>query len=103
MIGRRELDLMKRGALLLNGARGDVVDLEAVVEALDRDHLGGVGLDVFPLEPLPADHPILRCPQVALTPHAADQTAEGVELLNEGAVDNILAFLEGQPRNNVAG
>ncbi|MFA6109026.1 MAG: NAD(P)-dependent oxidoreductase [Candidatus Latescibacterota bacterium] len=102
LIGQRELGLMKEGALLLNGARGDVVDLDAVVEALEREHLGGVGLDVFPREPLPADHPILHCPQVALTPHAADQTPEGVELLNEGAVDNVIAFLEGQPKNNVA-
>jgi len=44
----------------------------------------------------------LGCEQVVLTPHAADQTAEGVELLNEGAVDNIIAFLEGKPQNNVA-
>ena len=59
-------------------------------------------LDVFSQEPLPSDDPILDCDQVALTPHAADQTPEGVDLLNEGAVDNVIAFLEGRPRNNVA-
>ena len=49
-----------------------------------------------------SDDPILDCDQVVLTPHAADQTPEGVDLLNEGAVDNVIAFLEGQSRNNVA-
>ena len=49
----------------------------------------------------PPDHPILTCDQVALTPHAADQTPEGVELLNEGAVANVIAFLEGRPNNVV--
>ena len=102
LIGRKELARMKPGALLLNGARGEVVDMEALVESLQSGHLGGAGLDVYPEEPLPADHPILSCDQVVLTPHAADQTPEGVELLNEGAVENVIAFLEGRPQNNVA-
>ena len=102
LVGRKELERMKGEALLLNGARGEVVDLEALVEVLNGGHLGGAGLDVYPQEPLPADHPILGCEQVVLTPHAADQTAEGVELLNEGAVENVIAFLEGEPQNNVA-
>jgi D-3-phosphoglycerate dehydrogenase len=102
LIGRRELGLMKEGALLLNGARGDIVDMEALRQALLGGHLGGAGLDVFPQEPLPGDHPILDCEQVVLTPHVADQTPEGVELLNEGAVDNVIAFLEGRLRHNAA-
>lgn len=102
LIGAKELGLMKEGALLLNGARGDVLDIDALCSALHAGHLAGAGLDVFPQEPLPADHPILECEQVALTPHAADQTPEGVDLLNEGAVDNIIAFLEGKTQNNVA-
>ena len=48
-----------------------------------------------------ADHPILSCDQVVLTPHLADQTPEGIELLNEGAVTNVIAFLEGRPNNVV--
>ena len=102
LIGARELAAMKEGALLLNGARGDVLDIDALCTSLNSGHLGGAGLDVFPQEPLPADHPILECEQVVLTPHAADQTPEGVDLLNGGAVDNVLAFLSGQPQNNVA-
>ena len=102
LIGARELGLMKEGALLLNGARGDVLDIDALRASLLGGHIGGAGLDVFPEEPLPADHPILECDQVVLTPHAADQTLEGVDLLNEGAVNNVIAFLEGRPQNNVA-
>ena len=102
LLGAREFALMKEGALLLNGARGDVLDIAALRAALLAGHLGGAGLDVFSQEPLPSDDPILDCDQVVLTPHAADQTPEGVDLLNEGAVDNVIAFLEGRPRNNVA-
>ncbi len=101
MIGRRELGLMKKGAVLVNCARGAIVDKAALVEALSSGHLGGAALDVYDVEPLPANDPILSCQQVVLTPHIADQTPEGVELLNEGAVDNIIAFLEGRPRNVV--
>ena len=101
MLGRREFGLMKAGSLFVNGGRGELVDTAALVDALNSGHLAGAGLDVFDVEPLPTDHPILSCEQVVLTPHAADQTPEGVELLNEGAVDNVLAFLEGHPRNVV--
>lgn len=101
LIGRRELSLMKPGSLLINTARGAVVDHEALADALDRGHLGGAGLDVFDEEPLPPGHPILRCEQVVLTPHHADQTPEGIEFLNEGATENVLAYLAGQPRNVV--
>jgi D-3-phosphoglycerate dehydrogenase len=78
-----------------------VADTAALVEALNRGHLGGAALDVYDQEPLPADHPLRSCEQVVLTPHNADQTPEGVDLLNEGAVDNVIAFLEGRPRNVV--
>ena len=101
IIGARELALMKPGALLVNGGRGELVDDTALVEALQSGHLAGAGLDVFSQEPLPADHPILSCDQVVLTPHLADQTPEGIELLNEGAVTNVIAFLEGRPNNVV--
>ena len=102
LIGARELGLMREGALLLNGARGDVVDLDALAAALQAGQVGGAALDVFPQEPFGSGHAILNCEQVVFTPHAADQTPEGVELLNEGAVDNVIAFLEGRPQNNVA-
>jgi D-3-phosphoglycerate dehydrogenase len=102
LIGARELALMKDDAILLNGARGEVLDMAALHAALMAGRFTGAGLDVFPQEPLPADHPILACEQVVLTPHAADSTPEAVELLNQGAADNVIAFLEGRPQNNVA-
>ena len=102
IIGRRELSSMKEGALLVNGGRGELVDTPALVDALDSGRLAGAALDVYDVEPLPADHPILSCEQVVLTPHLGDQTPEGMELLNEGVVDNVIAFLEGRPQNVVA-
>jgi D-3-phosphoglycerate dehydrogenase len=101
LIGRRELALMKRGALLINTARGAVVDTVALVEALNSGHLGGAGIDVYDTEPVPPDYPLLACEQVVLTPHVADQNAEGMEILNRVAVDNVIAFLEGRVQNRV--
>jgi phosphoglycerate dehydrogenase-like enzyme len=102
LIGKQELELMKQGALLINCARGEVVQTSALVEALDAGHLGGAGIDVYDQEPPPPDYPLLACKQVILTPHCADMTPEGVDLLNEGAVDNIISYLEGCPKNVVA-
>ena len=101
LIGARELSLMKPGSLLVNTARGAIVDAAALVESLNSGHLGGAGLDVYDTEPLPSDDPFLGCDQVVLTPHSADQTPEGYDLLNQGVVDNVIAFLEGRPRNIV--
>ena len=101
LIGKRELGLMKPGAVLLNGARGAVIDTGALVDALNSGHLGGVGIDVYDQEPVPPDYPLLACEQVVLTPHCADMTPEGVDLLNSGAVENIIAYLEGKPQNRV--
>lgn len=101
LLGKRELALMKPGALLINTARGAVVDTAALVEALHSGHLGGAGIDVFDQEPIPADHPLLGCEQVVLTAHLADQTPEGADWLNIGVVENVIAYLEGRPRNLV--
>ena len=102
MIGKRELELMKPNALLINVARGDIVNTDALIETLNSGHLGGAAIDVYDEEPPPADHPLLACEQVILSPHCADMTPEGVELLNEGIVDNVIAFLEGRAQNVVA-
>lgn len=102
LIGRDELAKMKPGTLLVNTARGPVVDTQAMIDALNAGHLGGAAIDVFDTEPLPADHPLLSCEQIVLTPHHADHTPEGIEFLNEGAVENILAYLNGMPQNVVS-
>jgi phosphoglycerate dehydrogenase-like enzyme len=101
LIGVKQIRWMKRGAMLINTARGPIVDSKALVDALNSGHLGGAGIDVFDAEPIPADDPLLACQQVVLTPHNADQTPEGMELLNAGVVDNVIAFLQGHSRNRV--
>ena len=101
MIGESELAMMKAGALLVNVARGPIVDEVALVNALNSGHLGGAALDVFEEEPLPEDHPLLDCEHAILTPHIADMTPEGLDLLNQGVVENTLAFLNGTPQNIV--
>ena len=102
LIGAAEIAAMKATAILLNGARADVVDNAALVDALDGGRLFGAGIDVFSQEPAPADDAILACARAVLTPHAADQTPEAVMATNEAAVDNIIAFLQGNPRVNAA-
>ena len=89
--------LMKQSALFLNGARGGVVSTPALVTALQEGHIAGAALDVYDQEPLPLTHPLLTCENIVLTPHAADQTPEGREMLNQGAVENIRAYLAGRP------
>ncbi len=101
LIGERELALMKPNAFLINVARGQIVNTDALARALNSGNLGGAAIDVYDQEPPPADHPLLTCEQIILTPHCADMTPEGVDLLNEGAVDNIIAFLQGNPKNVV--
>jgi D-3-phosphoglycerate dehydrogenase len=101
LIGQREFRMMKPGALFINTARGAIADTSALVEALHSGHLGGAGIDVFDVEPLPPDHPLLACEQVVLTPHNADQTPEGMDILNAGVVDNVIAFLQGRTENRV--
>jgi len=102
LIDKQELELMKQGALLINCARGEVVQTDALVEALNAGRLSGAGIDVYDQEPPPSDYPLLTCKQVILTPHCADMTPEGVDLLNQGAVNNIIAYLEGHPENIVS-
>ncbi len=101
LIGHREIGLMKPDAILVNVARGPIVDEDALVAALNAGHLAGAAIDVFEQEPLPEGSPITRCEQVVLTPHIADMTPEGLDLLNQGVVENTLAFLGGEPQNVV--
>jgi D-3-phosphoglycerate dehydrogenase len=101
MIGEREFALMKPGAILVNAARGSIVDTAALVDALNSGRLSGAGLDAFEEEPVAPDDPLLKCEHLVLTPHVADMTPEGLELLNEGVVDNVIAFFEDRPQNVV--
>ncbi|WP_059103619.1 2-hydroxyacid dehydrogenase [Shouchella shacheensis] len=99
-IGKRELDLMKPTALLVNGARGSVIDEPALVEALQQKKIHGAALDVFEQEPLPQDHPLLSLENVTLTPHIGSATAKTREGMAMRAAENLVAGVTGgKPRD----
>jgi phosphoglycerate dehydrogenase-like enzyme len=94
MVDHQMLALMPRGSVLVNVARGGLVDEDALAEALETGRLAAAALDVFTEEPLPAEHPLRRFPQCVLGSHNASNTREGVLLTSELAVDNLLSGLE---------
>jgi D-3-phosphoglycerate dehydrogenase len=96
MIGWTELELMKRSAILVNTARGPVVDGGALYEALTTGRIAGAALDVFEKEPLPAGHPLRHLDNVVLTPHVAGQSEEAMESVSIRAAENILCVLQGE-------
>jgi len=100
LIGARELALMKPDAILVNIARGRVVDEAALVEALQARRIRGAGLDVFVQEPLSVDSPLLGLDNVVATPHIGSATHETREAMARCAVDNLLEALAGRrPKN----
>jgi phosphoglycerate dehydrogenase-like enzyme len=97
IVNREHLALMKLTALVINTARGRLVDEAALYEALAAGRIAGAGLDVFALEPLPADSPLRQLPNVLLTPHCAGGSIEAVVAMTDRCVDNILAIRDGRP------
>jgi D-3-phosphoglycerate dehydrogenase len=95
MIGRAELALVKPGAILVNTARGPVLDERAVADALRSGQLGGAGLDVFEEEPLPANSPLRQLDNVIFTDHAGWYSEESVVELKTKAARNAAAVLAG--------
>lgn len=100
LIGQKELALMKPTALLINTARGPIVDSAALADALKSGRLGGAGIDVYEQEPpLPADHPLLSAPHCLLTPHLGFFSAEAMERRAAIVFDNIQAWKDGRQKN----
>jgi glyoxylate reductase len=96
LVGRAELARMPAGSVLVNTARGGIVDEQALAEALRSGHLHAAGLDVFAEEPLPADSPLRELPNVVLAPHVGSATVATRERMAERAVANLLAGLAGE-------
>ena len=101
-LGRDQFALMKPGAILINTARGPIVDEAALVDALSERRVAGAGLDVFDVEPLPAGHPLTKLDNVVLTSHCAGITPEALEAGLALAIDNVVDFLNGNATNVVA-
>jgi glyoxylate reductase len=97
LIGRSELALMKPTAILVNIARGPVVDTEALTDALVRRAIYAAALDVTDPEPLPRDHPLLRLDNVVIVPHLGSATVETRRRMAEISVENLLRGLGGEP------
>ena len=97
IIGAQDLALMQRHAILINTARGPLVDEPALIAALEGGTIAAAGLDVFEPEPLPADHPLRRLPNALLTPHLGYTVRETLENFYGQTVENLDAWLNGAP------
>jgi D-3-phosphoglycerate dehydrogenase len=96
LIGTEAFAKMKKGGVLVNAARGEIVDEKALVAALKSGHLMGAGLDVFEQEPI-GDSPLLKFDNVVLSPHTAASVFDNVERVARHAFNNMLRVLEGEP------
>jgi glyoxylate reductase len=97
LIGREQLAVMKPTAVLVNTARGPVIDRDALADALHAGLIGGAALDVTVPEPLPADDPLLRAPNLLVVPHIGSATKGARAAMTDRAVANLLAGLAGEP------
>jgi phosphoglycerate dehydrogenase-like enzyme len=98
---RPQFQQMKRSAYLINIGRGAIVDLADLVAALKAGEIAGAGLDVFEVEPLPADHPLWKFPNVILTPHVAGYSPRIAERHLALLLENLRRFVQGQPLRNL--
>ena len=96
LINARNLPLLKRGAVIVNCARGEIIELSALVEALKSKHLLAYATDVLDQEPPPPEHPLLGLPNVIITPHIGSRTHESVQRQATCAVENLRLYLAGK-------
>ena len=100
LIGARQLALMRQGALLVNAARGPIVDTDALVEALNAGRIRAA-LDVTDPEPLPEGHPLWSCPNLLITPHVGGVDAAVCAAGLSTAADELRRYMKGEPLQNV--
>jgi phosphoglycerate dehydrogenase-like enzyme len=103
LFGAEELALMKPTAYMVNTARGPIIDEDALAAALDNGTIAGAGIDVFSVEPLPADHPFRKLENIIVTPHLGYVSDQNYESYFGGYVEAIQAFLAGAPKNFLGG
>lgn len=103
LIGKAAIDKMKNGAILINTARGGIINEQAVADALNCGKLAGAGLDVAAVEPILKENPLLTAKNCIITPHIAWSTQQARERLIKVVYENIKAYCEDRPQNNVAG
>lgn len=102
LINKETLSFMKKSAVLINAARGGVVDTEALADSLNNGKISGAGIDVFETEPpLDINHPLLKTPNTIVTPHIAFATKESMEKRAEIVFENLNQFLAGNHINKV--
>jgi phosphoglycerate dehydrogenase-like enzyme len=97
LIGAGELALMKQSAFLVNTSRGPIVDTNALLDALEAGTIAGAGIDVYDTEPLPADHALRSAPRTVITPHLGYVTEDTYMVFFNDAVEDVLAWLAGDP------
>jgi len=101
IVGSKVLSCMKPSAFLINIARGELVDEEALIQALDSGKIAGAALDALPVEPLPADHPLWRAKNIIITPHVGGMSDIYVEQVMPIIEENLRRFIQGERRNLV--
>jgi phosphoglycerate dehydrogenase-like enzyme len=97
LVGAKEFGLMKPSAFIVNTSRGPIIDEAAMLAALREKKIGGAGLDVFDIEPLPIDHPLRKMDNVVLTPHLGYVSEQNYKHYFAGVVEDIRGFLDGKP------
>ena len=102
MIGKKELSMMKKSAILINTARGGVVNSKELAKALEEGAIAGAACDVFETEPpLPLEHPLLHSPNTIVTPHIAFSSVESMEQRAQIVFDNLFSWLDGKQKNKI--
>ena len=96
MVDKAMIDSMKPGAILINIARGPIVDSAAIIAALKEGRLAGIAMDVHDHHPLNGKEEVFNAPNLLLTPHIASITATSLQKMSEGSVDTLLKIFEGQ-------
>lgn len=99
LIGKKEIQTMKKGVVIVNTSQGKVVDEKAMVEALKSGRISYAGLDVFREEPPAENNPLLKLENTVLTPHIGFHTFEAVKRCSDVCIENIVKFVEGHPQN----